>query len=97
MEFELKDWDIARKRVIAIAQGLKAECRTLMTRNVGGEHDVEVNEKEKAISGKLLIRRIPQEIDDVIETRIAVVGNGMRSRHATYTRGALTSLRSRCR
>lgn len=78
MAFTKQDWDVAHRRVLDVAKDLTAECRILMTRNVGGEHDVETPEKDKGLSGKLLIRRIPQEIDDVIETRIAVVGNGMR-------------------
>lgn len=76
MGFEKIEWDSAHARVVEVAKTLKAECRILVTRNVGGDLDAEVNEKEKDVSGKLLIRRIPEEIDDVIETRIAVVGNG---------------------
>jgi len=80
MGFEKKEWDIAHSRILAIAKEQKAEVRLLMTRNVGtavGE-GVEVgpaNEKDKSLSGKVMIRRIPEEMDDVIETRIAVVGN----------------------
>jgi len=80
MGFEKKQWDVAYARILAIAKEQKAEVRVLMTRNVGttvGE-GVEVgpaNEKDKSLSGKVMIRRIPEEMDDVIETRIAVVGN----------------------
>lgn len=76
MGFERKDWDVACARVLEAAKALTAECRVLMTRNLGGELDVEGSEKEKGVSGKVLVRRVPGEIDDVIETRIAVVGNG---------------------
>lgn len=75
MGFGKDEWEKAYTRVTETAKSLNAECRILMTRNTGREHDVEANEKDKTVSGKLLIRRIPEEIDDVIETRIAVVGN----------------------
>lgn len=83
MGLSREDWDAAYARVVEVAKQLRAETRILMTRNAGGEHDVKTEEKErekdkdKGVSGKLLVRRVPEEIDDVIETRIAVVGNGM--------------------
>lgn len=50
-----------------------------MTRNVGGPEEADVrNEKEKGCVGKILIRQEPETVEDVIETRIAVVGNGMK-------------------
>lgn len=78
MGFEKTDWDVAYERIALCAKALKAECRLLITRNVGGPSDVEVTGKDKSCTGKVMIRRIPQSVDDVIETRIAVVGNGMR-------------------
>jgi len=81
MGFEQKDWDIAYARVLGCAKDEKADVRLLMTRNVAtiaGERVVEVDtteSKDRSCSGKVMIRRIPQSVDDVIETRIAVVGN----------------------
>jgi GTPase len=82
MGFERKDWDTAYARILACAKEQKADVRLLLTRNVGtfseGDNVVEVNtseSKDKTCSGKVMIRRIPQSVDDVIETRIAVVGN----------------------
>jgi len=81
MGFEQKDWDIAYTRVLACAKDEKADVRLLMTRNVptaAGDRVVEVDtteSKDRSCSGKVMIRRIPQSVDDVIETRIAVVGN----------------------
>lgn len=80
MGFERKEWDVAYSRILAVAKEQKAEVRSLMTRNVSATigEGVEVgpaNEKDKSLSGKVMIRRIPEGIDDVIETRIAVVGN----------------------
>lgn len=76
MGFDGKEWECAYGRVVDCAEALHADCRILMTQNVGGALDVEADAKNKGASGKLLIRRRPDGIDDVIETRIAVVGNG---------------------
>ena len=78
MAFSKEQWDLALDRIRRAASFLNADCRMLLTRNVGGPQEAEtINEKEKGASGKLLIRRAPKTIEDVIETRIAVVGNGM--------------------
>lgn len=77
MGFSIDDWGFALERISMAAGEAKADYKVLMTRNVGG--DVEVGPsgpKDKSSSGKLIIRRIPETVDDVIETRIAVVGNG---------------------
>lgn len=73
-----EEWDAALARIQKCAQSMGAEIRILMTRNVGGEFDAGSTQgpEDKSCSGKILIRRIPQNLDDVIETRIAVVGNG---------------------
>jgi len=76
MGFTHEDWDFALERLEAAANSLQADCRVLVTKNVGGDVEVEeLGRKDKSASGKLLIRRRPQTVDDVIETRIAVVGN----------------------
>lgn len=76
------DWDFALARLQKAADSVRADCKILMTRNVGGGDDVgPTGAKDKAVSGKLIIRRRPEQIDDVIETRIAVVGNGRVSFH----------------
>lgn len=77
MAFSKEQWDVALDRIRRASQILKAECRILITRNVGGSEEAEVkNEKDKSCGGKLLIRQMPETTEDVIETRIAVVGNG---------------------
>lgn len=76
MGFTLEDWQFALERVEGACQSMSADTKLLMSRNLGG--DVEVgasNAKEKGISGKLMLRKRPTSVDDVIETRIAVVGN----------------------
>ena len=77
MNFSKEEWDVALERLGAVCEDLKADYKVLMTRNVGGEVEVgPVNGKEKGASGKLMLRKRPESVDDVIETRIAVVGNG---------------------
>ena len=77
MGFSKEQWDVALGRIRQAAKILQAECRILMTRNVGGPEEAEtVNEKDKSATGKIMIRQEPETPEDVIETRIAVVGNG---------------------
>jgi len=77
MGFSMDDWDFALKRVELALHGLGADYKMLLTRNVGGNVEVEgLSAKDTAVSGKMIIRRRPGSVDDVIETRIAVVGNG---------------------
>lgn len=77
MAFSKEQWDVALDRIRKAARMLKADCRMLMTRNVGGDEEVgPLHEKDKGLSGKMMIRKAPETVEDVIETRIAVVGNG---------------------
>ena len=80
MGFTKLDWDFALARLQQAVGSLSADCKLLLTRNVGGELEVEnVSAQETAVSGKMIVRRRPHSVDDVIETRIAVVGNGEKS------------------
>ena len=77
MRFSKEQWDVALDRLIRAAKFLRAECSIQMTRNVGGDLEVgPTNEKDKSCTGKVMIRQTPETPEDVIETRIAVVGNG---------------------
>lgn len=79
MGFSKEQWDVALDRIRRAGEILRAECRVLMTRNVAGTEEVDTaNSKDKSATGKLMIRQAPETIEDVIETRIAVVGNGRR-------------------
>ncbi|SMR46172.1 unnamed protein product [Zymoseptoria tritici ST99CH_1E4] len=71
------EWEAALSRLKVVLEKLKADWKVLMTKNVPGSA-VDVGnalKKENGCVGKVMIRRRPQEIDDAIETRIAVVGN----------------------
>lgn len=80
MNLTADDWNIAYKRLVAAAKAAGADCELLLTKNVGGELEAEstANKPDKGggCNGKILIRTVPTNVEDVIETRIAVVGNG---------------------
>ncbi|KAE9373581.1 GTP-binding protein-like protein 1 [Stipitochalara longipes BDJ] len=71
------EWDVALKRLNEAARKVRADCQLLLTKHVGGEQEAEsaAAEKEKECSGKVLVRQHPATVEEVIETRIAVVGN----------------------
>jgi hypothetical protein len=82
MGFDKAQWATALERLKGACEACGADHKMLMTRNVGPEGDedgVEVGAgtlKEKGSCGKLMLRKRMGSVDDVIETRIAVVGNG---------------------
>ena len=83
MGFSKEEWEHALERLREAGKRLNAGCRVLLTTGVGGEEEGESTkeesegkEKPKVATGKLMIRRNPDTVEDVIETRIAVVGNG---------------------
>jgi GTPase len=76
MAFSKEQWDVALDRLRQAATFLRADCRILLTYNVGGPEEAETkNERMKGATGKILVRQAPATVEDVIETRIAVVGN----------------------
>ncbi|KAL6708587.1 hypothetical protein ACN47E_002568 [Coniothyrium glycines] len=76
MGFSKDNWELALERISTVCEQIKADFKILMTRNVGGEVDVGPRDaKDTGASGKMILRLRPESVDDVIETRIAVVGN----------------------
>ncbi|KAI5281527.1 hypothetical protein KEM54_003224, partial [Ascosphaera aggregata] len=76
MDLTKEQWDVALSRVRAAADMLNAGIELLLTYNVGGPKEATAqNEKILGCFGKVLVRRRPADMEDVIETRIAVVGN----------------------
>lgn len=78
MSFSLDQYKSALARIESLATQMNADCRILLTKGVGGDEEIVESEgKDKAAhsSGKIMVRRRPETVDDVIETRIAVVGN----------------------
>jgi GTPase len=80
MKLTKEEFDTALKRLLETATLNRAHSDLLLTKNVGGEVEATSTQtkqsKDKDCSGKILIRKIPATVEDVIETRIAVVGNG---------------------
>lgn len=86
MSFTKENWDFALGRLGAVCEQIKADYKLLMTRNVGGDVDVGPRDaKDTGASGKMILRQRPENVDDVIETRIAVVGNGKSNKHTLGT------------
>ncbi|KAK5059997.1 hypothetical protein LTR84_009881 [Exophiala bonariae] len=76
MAFTRENWNLALARVTEAASSLNAAVRVLLTYNVGGDIEITTkNPKDPFCHGKLLIRQTPATAEEVIETRIAVVGN----------------------
>lgn len=73
--FTKDQWELALSRVTEASRTLKSDVRVLLTYNVGGQVEAETEPKNDACYGKLLIRQKPETPEEVIETRIAVVGN----------------------
>jgi GTPase len=83
MGFSKEDWEFTLARVGTACETAKADYKILMTRNVGGDVDVGPRDaKDTGWCGKMILRRRPESVDDVIETRIAVVGNGELRTHS---------------
>ncbi|EXJ55730.1 hypothetical protein A1O7_08660 [Cladophialophora yegresii CBS 114405] len=75
MGFTKERWDLALGRITEAANMNKAAVMVLLTYNVGSDHEAKSQTKDKSCHGKLLIRQAPTAAEEVIETRIAVVGN----------------------
>ncbi|RYP52968.1 hypothetical protein DL768_001962 [Monosporascus sp. mg162] len=98
-----EEWNIALARLVDTAKKLRADCDVLLTKGVGGKAEAEstANGKElKDRTGKILIRQAPATVENVIETRIAVVGNvdaGKSSMLGVLVKGDLDDGRGKAR
>ncbi|KAM6525037.1 hypothetical protein FALCPG4_010600 [Fusarium falciforme] len=104
MDLTLDEWNQALETLQAAAKRVRADCDLLLTKNVGGEKEVpntgDKPIKDKSCSGKILVRQVPATIEDVIETRIAVVGNvdaGKSSMLGVLVKGDLDDGRGKAR
>ncbi|VUC32155.1 unnamed protein product [Clonostachys rosea] len=79
MQLTPEEWKQAYDKLVEGAKRIRADCELLITKNVGGDKEAASTtakpSKDKSCSGKILIRQVPSKTEDVIETRIAVVGN----------------------
>lgn len=102
MHLNKADYEKAWDRLRAAAEKLHADCQLLLTKNVGGDVDSQnaPNDKNKDCSAKVLIRQNPASVENVIETRIAVVGNvdaGKSSMLGVLVKGDLDDGRGKAR
>jgi len=74
MKLPRDEWDVAQRRLAEAAKTLRADTQLLLTKNVGGDVDGAPT-RDGDCSGKVMIRQAPDTVEEVIETRIAVVGN----------------------
>jgi GTPase len=99
MRLTRDEWDTAYKRLVQAAKKLGADCQLLLTKNVGGDLDGTPT-KDGDCSGKVMVRRAPKTVEEVIETRIAVVGNvdaGKSSMLGVLVKGDLDDGRGKAR
>ncbi|KAJ5620162.1 GTP-binding protein 1 [Penicillium lagena] len=76
MSLDLAQWETALRRLREAAETIPAYCRILLTYNVGGEEESRVpHERIKGAWGKVLIRQHAENVEEMGEIRIAVVGN----------------------
>ncbi|KAM5467435.1 hypothetical protein MauCBS54593_005404 [Microsporum audouinii] len=76
MGFNREQWDFALDRLRRAARKLRADCRVLLTYNVGGPEEAEAkSDRIKCAYGKILVRQAPETVENAIEIRIVVVGN----------------------
>lgn len=76
MDLTKEQWTLALSRITEAATSLRADVRVLLTYNIGGAVDAPpTSSKDTACHGKLIVRQTPVTPEEVIETRIAVVGN----------------------
>lgn len=73
--FTLDEYNKAMEAVKGAAKDLKAGVSVLLTKNTGAATDVESASKDAF--AKVMVRRQPASIDELLEIRVAVVGNGL--------------------
>lgn len=69
MTLSKEDWENALKRLELAARKVRADCQVLFSKGEAAESAGE------GYTGKVLVRQQPASVEDVMETRIAVVGN----------------------
>ena len=77
MGFTKDECSVAWGRLRSAAKTLSADCKILLSKHAGlGEEVESAGGKDQSATAKVMVRRRPDTVDDVIELRIAVVGNG---------------------
>ncbi|KAK3386233.1 GTP-binding protein 1 [Sordaria brevicollis] len=101
MRLTKEEWEVAYKRLTQAAAKMDADCQVLLTKNLGSGGDLDgTPSRDGDVSGKVMIRHRPSVAEEVIETRIAVVGNvdaGKSSMLGVLVKGDLDDGRGRAR
>ncbi|KAK4861042.1 hypothetical protein LT330_003958 [Penicillium expansum] len=101
MGFDLDQWKTALQRLREAAETIPAHCRVLLTYNVGGPEESPVtNDRVQGSWGKVLVRHHADNIEEMAELRIAVVGNvdaGKSTTLGVLVKGGLDDGRGRAR
>lgn len=100
MKLTKEEWELAYKRLSQVAAKIDADCQLLLTKNLGSGDLDGTPTRDGDVSGKVMIRRRPSAAEEVIETRIAVVGNvdaGKSSMLGVLVKGDLDDGRGRAR
>lgn len=101
MGFDLDQWKAALQRLREAAETIPAHCRVLLTYNVGGPEESPVtNDRVQGSWGKVLVRHHADNIEEMAELRIAVVGNvdaGKSTTLGVLVKGGLDDGRGRAR
>ncbi|KAJ6184290.1 hypothetical protein N7519_005591 [Penicillium mononematosum] len=101
MGFDLDQWKTALQRLREAAETIPAHCRVLLTYNVGGPEESPVtNDRVQGAWGKVLVRHHADNVEEMAELRIAVVGNvdaGKSTMLGVLVKGGLDDGRGRAR
>ncbi|KAJ5832588.1 GTP-binding protein 1 [Penicillium riverlandense] len=101
MSLDLAQWETALRRLREAAETIPAYCRILLTYNVGGPEESRVpHERIKGAWGKVLIRQHAENVEEMGEIRIAVVGNvdaGKSTMLGVLVKGSLDDGRGKAR
>ncbi|KAJ5356538.1 Translation elongation factor EFTu/EF1A domain 2 [Penicillium concentricum] len=101
MGFDLDQWKTALQRLREAAETIPAHCRVLLAYNAGGPEESSVtNDRVQGAWGKVLVRHHVDNIEEMAELRIAVVGNvdaGKSTMLGVLVKGDLDDGRGRAR
>ncbi|CCX12075.1 GTP-binding protein 1 [Pyronema domesticum] len=95
-----EEYTKALQWVREIAKELKAGVTVLLTKGTGEVTDAEEGGKDGELQAKLLFRRMPDSMEDLLEIRVAVVGNvdaGKSTLLGVLTKGTLDDGRGKSR
>lgn len=101
MKFDLDQWNTALQRLREAAETIPAHCRVLLTHNVDGPEESSAKTgRDSGSWGKVLVRHHVDNVEEMAEIRVAVVGNvdaGKSTMLGVLVKGGLDDGRGRAR